>query len=126
MESTHNNRSRLNERETINILFVCTMNKWRSPTAEKIYTKHDLIHARSRGSSRKAVRPIRAADLKWADLIMVMESKHRQQLLSRFPAELKYTELHVLDIPDEYQFMDPELIQTIKDSVDPLLAKWCL
>lgn len=55
---------------------------------------------------------------------MVMEGKHQQKLRSRFPEELNDSEVHVLDIPDEYQFMDPELIQVIRDSVDPLVEKW--
>ena len=108
---------------SINVLFVCSMNRWRSPTAEKLYLKQDGVNVRSRGTSRKAVRTIRADDLKWADIVCVMESKHRQQLMSSFPGELKFCELHVLDIPDEYQFMDPELVEILRASVDPLLAK---
>ncbi|MBT5019286.1 hypothetical protein OAF42_01645 [Planctomicrobium sp.] len=105
----------------INVLFVCTMNKWRSPTAEKVYAKQQRVNARSRGTSKKARRTITVDDIKWADVIFAMEDKHRQQLQSRFPGEMAYTEIHVLDIPDEYQFMDPELVQCIQDSVDGFL-----
>ena len=111
--------------QRINVLFVCSMNRWRSPTAEKVYAKDERLNVRSRGTSQKAVRTIRSDDLKWAEVIFVMEAKHRQQLKSRFPGELKYCELHVLDIPDEYQFMDPELTQIIIESVDPLLDAAC-
>ena len=114
----------MSDGKAINVLFVCSMNRWRSPTAENVYAKDDQVNTRSRGTSKKAVRSICAGDLKWANVIFVMETKHRQQVKSRFPGEVKFTELHVLHIPDEYQFMDPELIQEIRDSVDPVLAAW--
>jgi predicted protein tyrosine phosphatase len=110
------------ENASLNVLFICTMNRWRSPTAEKIYEKHDFIRPRSRGTSRKARRPVGAADIHWADVILVMEAKHAQQLRARFPAEMAHRKLHVLDIPDEYQWMDPELIQCLRSAVEPLLA----
>ena len=113
--------SELLNQEPINVLFVCSMNKWRSPTAEKVYAKHELINTRSRGTSQKARRTISADDLKWADVVFAMEGKHQQQLQSRFPGEMAYTDIHVLDIPDEYQFMDSELVQCIEDAVGELL-----
>ncbi len=61
----------------------------------------------------------------WADLVLVMETKHRQLLHSQFPAEMRCSEVHVLDIPDDYQFMDPELVQIIRDSVDQLISRRC-
>jgi len=51
----------------------------------------------------------------------VMEYKHKSQLKSRFPGELQILTVHVLDIPDEYRFMDPELVTCIRESVDSLL-----
>ena len=106
----------------LSLLFVCSMNRWRSPTAEKIYATDRRINARSRGTRRKAVRTVRGDDLKWADMVLVMEPKHAQQLRSRFPGETAAADIRVLDIPDEYRFMDPELIQLIRDSVDFLLT----
>ena len=117
-------QARLEDGQAINVLFVCSMNRWRSPTAEKVYEKHDLIHVRSRGTSRKAVRTVGADDLKWADVIIAMETKHRTLLKSRFSGEISSTECHVLHIPDDYQFMDPELVQIIKDATGPILGEW--
>ena len=110
-------------RESINVLFVCTMNQWRSPTAECIYSKRPFVNARSRGTSRSARRTVTAEDLKWADIVFVMETKHKERLLSEYLGEIFYKELHVLDIPDIYKFMDPELIEEIIESVDPILAR---
>lgn len=116
--------SPLMPQEAINVLFVCSMNRWRSRTAEKVYAKNQLVNARSRGTSRKAVQTLGIADLQWADVIMVMEDKHRQQLLAWFPRELQHAEVHTLHIPDDYQAMDPDLIAIIRESVDPLLGEW--
>jgi len=77
---------------------------------------HEMINTRSRGTSQKACRTISADDIKWAHVIFAMEDKHQQQLRSRFPGEMAYAEIYVLEIPDEYRFMDPELIQCIEDS----------
>ena len=105
------------------LLFVCTMNQWRSPTAEKIYSDDARVNVRSRGTSRKAVQSLCGKDILWADMIMVMETKHRQQIRSRFPGKSKYSDIRVLEIPDEYRFMDPELIQLIHESVEPVLLE---
>lgn len=113
----------LAKNETVNLLFVCSRNQWRSPTAECIYSKRPFVNVRSRGTSRSARRTVTADDLKWADIVFVMEDKHKQRLQSEYPSEVRYKELHVLDIPDSYQFMDPELIIEITESVDPILAR---
>lgn len=118
---TESNRKH-NSRESLKLLFVCSMNQWRSPTAERIYADKPLVVARSRGTSEKAVKTVKSADLQWADVIFVMERKHRERLLSNFPGEMQFKEIHVLDIPDNYRYMDPELIAEIEASVDPILA----
>ena len=104
-----------------NLLFVCSKNQWRSPTAERIYQKDVRCQVRSAGTSSKAQRRVNAKDLAWADLVFVMEKRHRALLRQRFPDEMNDVELHVLDIPDDYPFMDPELIQLLKTSIEPHL-----
>lgn len=105
--------------ERINVLFVCSRNQWRSPTAEKVYRNDDRVNARSRGTTRSAVRTITAADLSWADAVMVMEEKHRRRILADFPDASRFKPIHVLDIPDDYQFMDPTLVNLISAAADP-------
>jgi len=107
---------------SIKLLFVCSRNRLRSRTAEKIYADHSMIKASSAGTSDRARRTIRSADLVWADIVIVMEKRHREQLGTRFPDEMRYKECYVLDIPDDYQFMDPELIQLITDRVEGILG----
>ena len=60
-------------------------------------------------------------DIRWADIIFVMESKHKYRLKAQFTRMLDHKPLHVLDIPDEYQFMDEDLITELKNSVNYLL-----
>lgn len=106
----------------MNLLFLCSKNQWRSPTAEKIFQKEPGHSVRSRGTSRRARRTVNAQDLQWADLVFVMETKHKQRLRADFPGETKFKQIHVLDIPDDYQYMDPELIELLKSSVAPLIG----
>ena len=107
--------------ERTNVLFVCSQNRWRSPTAEKIYQRHARLNVRSRGTSSNARRAVRQADIAWADVIMVMEPKHQRRLRADFPESLSFKDVHVLDIPDDYRFMDPELVELIEAAVEPLL-----
>jgi len=106
----------------LNVLFVCSKNQWRSPTAEAIYRGDERISVRSRGTARAAVQTIRASDIVWADAILVMEDKHRQRILADFPGESKFKPMHVLDIPDDYQLMDDELIDLIKSAAEPIIV----
>ena len=105
----------------MNVLFVCSKNRWRSPTAEKMFADHDLLRVRSAGTSRSAVRTVRSGDLRWADVVIVMEPKHLSRLRTDYPGETKYLDMHSADIPDEYRFMDPELQTLIRDAVARIL-----
>jgi len=106
----------------INVLFVCSKNRWRSPTAEKVFSKHEMISPRSRGTSRDARQKITSSDIKWADIVLVMEEKHKRRLSAEFPGETRYKEIHVLDIPDDYRYMDSELVDILNDCVPTILA----
>lgn len=117
------NSNQIANEATMNILFICSKNKWRSPTAEKVFTGIPLLDVRSRGTSQSAKRTVAALDLKWADQVIVMEHKHKQRLLADYPGEMKFKLIHVLDIPDDYKFMDPELVEILTQAVVPLLEQ---
>lgn len=76
---------------------------------------------RSAGTEPSAVVKITAKQIDWADLIFVMETKHKQRLTQKFPTEILNKNIVVLEIEDNYPFMDPELIEYIKTSVEPYL-----
>lgn len=101
-----------------NILFICSRNQWRSPTAEKIYSKDNRVNVRSAGTSPSARKTVNAKDIEWAELIFVMEHKHKERLKSTFSRQLQYKKIIVLDIPDEYKYMDEKLIELLKISVE--------
>ena len=103
------------------VLFICSKNQWRSPTAEAIYRDDPRISVRSRGTASAAARKVSEVDLEWADLVLVMEQKHRSRLLSDYPGVTKHLPIAVLDIPDDYPYMDAELIRLLQMSVEPLL-----
>lgn len=107
----------------INVLFVCSRNQWRSPTAERIFRRHPLMSTRSAGTSPNARRTISEEDLRWADVVMVMERKHRERIVAAFPDRIEHLPIHVLDIADEYREMDPELVELLEAVVPPLLQQ---
>jgi len=104
------------------VLFVCSRNQWRSPTAEQIYAKSDRLDVRSRGLSASARRRLTGDDVAWAEIIFVMEQDHKKQLVRSFREEAHLRRIYVLDIPDEYDFMDPELVMLIKAGVQAALG----
>jgi predicted protein tyrosine phosphatase len=108
--------------EKRNVLFVCSRNQWRSPTAEAVWRRHPLLSVRSAGTSRSARRKVTVEDLRWADVIVVMEEKHRSRLVAEFAAFVAHKPIHVLDIPDDYKFMDPELVEHLQHSVAAVLG----
>jgi predicted protein tyrosine phosphatase len=103
------------------ILFVCSRNRWRSLTAEKIFDGVNGIQARSAGTEPNARIKVRAGHLSWADLIFVMEKKHLRRLQDRFPDEIAGKEVVCLHIADDYEFMQPELLDILKAGVEPYL-----
>jgi predicted protein tyrosine phosphatase len=108
--------------EKIHVLFICSRNQWRSPTAERMWRGHPQVMARSAGTSPNARHPVTAEDLRWAHLIIAMEQKHKARLVAEFTRLLENKPIHVLDIPDQYQFMDPELVAELDLCVGPLLG----
>ena len=107
--------------ERLKLLFVCSRNQWRSPTGERLWRKHPLVMTRSGGTSQSARHKVSAEDIRWADVVLVMEEKHKSRLQAEYGALLRHKPLHVLDIPDDYPFMDPELVTLLEQAVNGLL-----
>ena len=99
------------------LLFVCSRNQWRIPTA----VAEKGLQVRSAGTSPNARKTVSAADITWADIIFVMEHKHKNQLKAKFSRLLDYQPIHVLEIANEYQYMDDEFVELLKESVAPFL-----
>lgn len=105
----------------MNVLFICSRNKWRSATAETIFKDSQNHIVRSAGTEPSAIVKISAKAILWADIIFAMEKRHKERLKEKFPDEIKNKKIVILDIEDNYQYMDAELIETIRKSVEPYL-----
>jgi predicted protein tyrosine phosphatase len=103
------------------VLFICGKNKWRSPTAENIFANHPGVSCASAGLSHDAEVPVSAELLEWADLIFVMEKAHKTKLTARFKPHLAGKRVVCLGIPDNYQFMQPALVNLLRSKVTPHL-----
>lgn len=95
------------------VLFVCSQNRLRSPTAEQIFSRRTDIEVDSAGTNADATQPLSTELVQWADLIVVMEKTHRSKVQKRFKPALNGKRLICLDIPDEYEFMDADLVHIL-------------
>lgn len=105
----------------MNALFVCSRNRYRSPTAEALFDGRDGLVARSAGTAPDADQPVDADLIDWADVILVMEGRHRRALQRAFGPRLRDKRVVVLDIPDVFDEMDPELVALLEARVPPRL-----
>ena len=101
----------------MNLLFVCTANKLRSATAETVFNEYEGIEAIGAGTDKDAPTTVSSDLVEWADVIFVMEQTHKNKVKRLFHRLLKNKRLLVLDIPDDYDFMQPELIRLLKARV---------
>lgn len=101
----------------INILFICSENRLRSPTAEAVFSDYPNVNAISAGTNKDSETPVSGDLIEWADVILVMEKIHKTKVSRAFPDLLKDKKLAVLSIQDNYQFMDTELVRILKNKV---------
>lgn len=104
------------------LLFVCSQNRLRSPTAEAVFSEYEGLEVTSAGVDREAEVPLSGEAIQWADIIFVMEKSHRNKLSKKFQPWLKGKRVICLDISDEYEYMEPALVELLKKKVLPLLG----
>ena len=105
----------------VHLLFVCSRNKWRSRTAEDLYADFPGYVAKSAGTEPGSRQRVTERLLGWADLIFVMEAKHRDYLRTKFPEAIAGKQVICLRIPDDFTYNDPELIDLLKASLSPYI-----
>ena len=108
--------------ERLKILFVCSQNRWRSLTAEKLYAGFPGYEVRSAGTEPGARVRVSAGHVGWADVIFAMERRHVDRLRAKFPEELADKPLICLRVPDEFEFMEAELVDALKTALAPHLV----
>ena len=104
------------------LLFICSRNRFRSPTAEHLFSSYAGVETASAGTSPDAENALSTELVLWADLIFAMEARHKRRLKERFPSLLKNKKMIVLDIRDDHELMDDSLILLLKSRVLPHLG----
>lgn len=105
------------------VLFICSKNRWRSPTAEHIFATRPGLECASAGLANDADNPLTPELLAWADLIFVMEKAHKTKLQTRFKTHLAHKRIICLGIADKFKYMDPLLITLLENKVGPFLQE---
>lgn len=101
------------------LLFVCSQNKLRSLTAEKMFEGFPAYQVRSAGTQPDARIVVTEGHIGWADLIFVMEKSHLNRLRRKYPEALEGKRVIALHIPDDYGFMQPELLEELRSRLAP-------
>lgn len=99
------------------LLFICSRNRLRSLTAERIFSSIPGLQVRSAGTQPEARIVVTEGHVGWADIIFLMEKSHLNRLRLKFPEVLEGKRTVTLFIPDDYQFMQPELIDELYSKV---------
>jgi len=105
------------------LLFVCGKNRRRSPTAEIIFSEYDSIETRSAGVNRDSDTVLSEEMINWADIVFVMEDKHRTKIQRKYRELFKSKKIINLNIKDNYGFMDSELTEILEKKVRHYLKK---
>ncbi len=103
------------------VLFLCSRNRLRSPTAEHVFAGWPGVETASAGLDHDAENPLTPELLQWADLILVMEPRHRARLAAKFRRHLGHARVACLGIPDDYGYLDPALVRLLEARVPPYL-----
>lgn len=107
----------------MNVLFVCSQNKLRSPTAAQVFADEPGIETDSAGTNRGAEVELCEEHILWADVIFAMEPEHVRRIRTKFRKQLRNQRLISLGIPDDYGFMDPALVSLLRKKVTPHLKR---
>jgi predicted protein tyrosine phosphatase len=107
-------KSFYNHHRTHKILFVCSRNRRSSLTAETIFKSDPAWDVRSAGTEEAARIRVTAGQLGWADVIVVMEKRHKERLQQKLPDEFAAERCICLFISDDYEFMDASLIEILR------------
>lgn len=103
-----------------NILVVCGRNKIRSKTAEYLFKNDIRFNIRSVGLSQKSERKLNKKDIEWANLILVMENKHKLRIIDTYKGN-KIPIIKILDIKDEYEYLDKELCNILEIKINNII-----
>lgn len=95
----------------------------RSLTAHEIYKNDNRFDVKSAGTAKTAKTVLTRELLDWADSIIVMEKHHRNYIRSHFSDIYRNKKIVCLYIPDEYDYMQMELIDTLKEKIEDIYQR---
>jgi len=110
----------MSEKKKRKVLFVCTANQQRSPTAERLYKNDPRFDVQSAGTHTIMGHAVSDKLLEWADDVVVMEEMHARAIRREFPQSVQSVQMHVLGIPDIYEYMDTRLQQEIRERMEKI------
>ncbi|MBI2102698.1 phosphotyrosine protein phosphatase [Candidatus Woesearchaeota archaeon] len=94
----------------MNVLFICNQNRNRSKLAEHIF--QNKFNTQSAGLYNS--KPLHEKQLRWADIVVVMEEEQRQEVEKRFPELSVQKRILSFDIPDVYNYDNPQLKEILE------------
>ncbi len=100
------------------LLFLCSQNKRRSLTAEKVFDGYHGHQVLSAGTESNARIKVTGGLLGWADIIFCMEKKHVRRIKEKYSDIVADKKVICLNISDDYEFMDRELQELLKNCVE--------
>lgn len=109
--------------EPLRLLLICSRNRLRSPTGEAVFSEVAGIETRSAGTARDADWQVTLDDIRWADVILAMEQKHANRIRADFRQAVAHKTIRVLGIPDDYKYMQDELVALLRERVMPLVQR---
>ena len=107
----------------LRVLFLCSRNRRRSPTAERLFGGRPDLQVASAGLAPDAEEVVTPDLLDWAEVIVVMEPAHRSRLQRQFGAHIRHARVTCLNIKDDYEFMDAALIELLRLRASPHLHR---
>ena len=99
------------------LLFVCSENRLRSPTAEEVFSEYDGVETIGCGTNSDSETPLSGDLIEWADIVLVMEKSHKTKVAKKYKKLLAHKRLVCLDIPDNYKRMQPDLVTLLEMKV---------
>lgn len=104
-----------------NILFVCGKGRKRSPTAAAVAAELPGVQSDFAGLSADADERVTPEHLVWADTVAVMEKAQLSRLKRQMGSFPRGKRLVCLDIPDSFEFMQPELVHLLHSRLQRIL-----
>ncbi|WP_254436783.1 low molecular weight protein tyrosine phosphatase family protein [Ruegeria arenilitoris] len=104
-----------------NVLFICGKARMRSPTAADVVGEWPGYSTDFAGISRDADEMISSEQVEWADMIFVMDRRQKKRLSEKFGHLIKDTKVIILGIPDQFDYMAPDLVDLIVVKLRPIL-----